>query len=298
MVQTIEETTSGAIYLGDGRTRFRIWAPRRRRVHVHLVSPEDRTVRLKAGEHGYYEAVVEGVSPGAEYLYRLDGQFERPDPASRCQPQGVHGASQVVDPQFDWSDGDWRGRPLVEFIIYELHVGTFSEEGTFDGVVRHLDELVDLGVTAIELMPVAAFPGTRNWGYDGVYPFAVQESYAGPQGLKRLVDECHRRGLAVVLDVVYNHLGPEGNYLAEYAPYFTGKYKTAWGEAINFDGPESREVRRFFIANALRWISEFHIDALRLDAVHAIYDESAEHFLKELTIAVHQRACALVGPRM
>jgi maltooligosyltrehalose trehalohydrolase len=294
----IEEATSGAIYLGDGRTRFRIWAPSRRRVQVHLVSPQDRTVRLKEAEHGYYEAVVEDVQPGARYFYRLDAQLERPDPASRCQPDGVHGPSEVVSTQFEWSDQDWRGRPLAEYILYELHVGTFSQEGTFDGVVQKLDGLVDLGVTAVELMPLAAFPGTRNWGYDGVYPFAVQLSYGGREGLKRLVNECHRRGLAVVLDVVYNHLGPEGNYFADYGPYFTRKYATAWGEAINFDGPESREVRRFFVAHALSWITEFHFDALRLDAVHAIYDESAEHFLKELAIAVHQRASTIGRPAL
>jgi maltooligosyltrehalose trehalohydrolase len=287
----VEETTSGANYLGDGRTRFRIWAPRRRRLQVHIVSPRDQTVRLKEVGDGYFEAEVNDLHPGALYFYRLDMAVERPDPASRLQPQGVHGPSQVVGTEFAWGDQEWRGRSLAEYIIYEAHVGTLSEEGTFDGAARRLDHLLELGVTAIELMPVAAFSGTRNWGYDGVYPFAVQHNYGGPEGFKRLIDECHRRGLAVVLDVVYNHLGPEGNYFAEYGPYFTRKYSTAWGEAINFDGPESREVRRFFIANALRWISEFHIDALRLDAVHAIYDESAEHFLKELAIAVHQRSC-------
>jgi maltooligosyltrehalose trehalohydrolase len=292
----IDDTTSGVAYLGDGRARFRIWAPRRRRVQLHLVAPQERTVRLKEAGDGYYEAEIADVFPGALYFYRLDMAVERPDPASRLQPQGVHGPSQVVSSEFHWSDAEWRGRPLAEFVIYELHVGTFTAEGTFAGVAAALDHLLDLGVTAVELMPVAAFPGTRNWGYDGVYPFAVQDNYGGPEGLKRLVNECHRRGLAVVLDVVYNHLGPEGNYLAEYGPYFTRKYATAWGEAINFDGPQSREVRRFFIANALRWIGEFHIDALRLDAVHAIYDESAEHFLKELTMAVHQRAEALGRP--
>jgi maltooligosyltrehalose trehalohydrolase len=292
----VEETTSGVTYLGNGRCSFRIWAPRRRRLQVHIVGPRDQTVQLKEVGDGYFEAEVGDAQPGALYFYRLDMVIERPDPASRLQPQGVHGPSQVVSADFTWRDQDWRGRPLAEYILYELHVGTFSYEGTFDGVVPHLDRLVDLGITAVELMPVAAFAGTRNWGYDGVYPFAVQHNYGGPAGLKRLVDECHRRGLAVVLDVIYNHLGPEGNYLADYGPYFTRKYSTAWGEAINFDGPESREVRRFFIANALRWITEFHIDSLRLDAIHAIYDESAEHFLKELAIAVHQRVHTLGRP--
>ncbi len=292
----VEETTSGADYLGDGRTRFRIWAPRRKRVQVHIVHPRDRTVRLKDVGDGYYEAEIDDVHPGALYFYRLDMSIERPDPASRLQPQGVHGPSQVVSADFIWSDDEWRGKPWPEYLLYELHVGTFSREGTFDGVVASLDRLVDLGITAVEIMPVAAFPGTRNWGYDGVYPFAVQQNYGGTEGLKRLVNECHRRDLSVVLDVVYNHLGPEGNYLAEYGPYFTHKYSTAWGQAINFDGPGSREVRRYFIANALRWITEFHLDALRLDAIHAIYDESAEHFLKELAIAVHQRAHTLGRP--
>jgi maltooligosyltrehalose trehalohydrolase len=286
----VEEATSGAIYLGERRARFRIWAPGRRRVGVHVVAPDDRLVRMEEVGDGYFEAVVDGVEPGARYFYRLDNQMERPDPASRFQPDGVHAASEIVDSRFSWTDDAWRGRPLAEYLFYELHVGTFTPSGTFGGVTQRLDDLVKLGVTAIELMPVAACPGTRNWGYDGVYPFAVQKNYGGPSELKRLIDECHRRGLAVVLDVVYNHLGPEGNYLAEYGPYFTNKYTTGWGEAINFDGHESREVRRFFIANALYWITEFHIDALRLDAVHAIYDASAEHFLKELAIAVHQRA--------
>jgi maltooligosyltrehalose trehalohydrolase len=292
----VEATTSGATYLGDGRTRFRIWAPRRRRVQVHIIAPREQTVRLKEAGDGYYETEVADVHPGALYYYRLDMAIERPDPASRLQPQGVHGPSQVVRADFAWENEGWRGRPLSEYIIYETHVGTVSREGTFDGVIAQLDRLLELGITAIEIMPVAAFPGTRNWGYDGVYPFAVQHNYGGPEGLKRLVNACHSRGLAVVLDVVYNHLGPEGNYLAEYGPYFTHKYSTAWGQAINFDGPGSREVRRYFIANALRWITEFHMDGLRLDAIHAIYDESAEHFLKELAIAVHQRAHTLGRP--
>ena len=243
---------------------------------------------LKRGERGYFSAVVAGVEPGSHYFYRLNGQQDFPDPASRFQPQGVHGPSQVAEPGFSWGDGHWSGLPLNDYVIYELHVGTFTPEGTFDAIIPHLDELKNLGITALELMPVAQFPGGRNWGYDGVYPFAVQNSYGGPYGLKRLVDACHQRGLAVVLDVVYNHLGPEGNYLANYGPYFTQRYHTPWGPALNFDGPDSDEVRRFFIDNALFWISEYHIDALRLDALDAIVDLSPLPFVAELAATVRR----------
>jgi maltooligosyltrehalose trehalohydrolase len=242
---------------------------------------------------GYYEVIVADVEPGALYRYRLDGALERPDPASQCQPQDVHGPSQVVDARFDWADGAWCGLPLRDYIIYELHVGTFTTEGTFEAIIPRLAELKALGITALELMPIAQFPGGRNWGYDGVYPFAVQHSYGGATGLQQLVQACHRQGLAVVLDVVYNHLGPDGNYLADYGPYFTERYKTPWGAALNFDGPHSDEARRFFIENALYWVTVFHIDALRLDAVHAIVDHSARPFLEELELALQARAEAL-----
>jgi maltooligosyltrehalose trehalohydrolase len=234
--------------------------------------------------------VAEEVEPGSLYLYRLNGMKERPDPASRFQPQGVHGPSQVSNPYFPWEDRGWLGIPLQDHILYELHVATFTPEGTFESIVPHLDELRDLGITAVELMPVAQFPGDRNWGYDGAYPFAVQNSYGGPRGLKKLVNACHQQGLSIILDVVYNHLGPEGNYLRDFGPYFTDRYKTPWGEAINFDGPYSDEVRRFFIENALYWITEFHFDGLRLDALHAIVDQSAYPFIQELAEVVHQRA--------
>ncbi len=280
----------GATCLERQRVLFCVWAPRAESVEVHLFAPEDRIVPMERDEQGYFQSIVEDVPAGATYLYRLDGQRERPDPASRFQPQGVHGPSQVVDPGFAWEDGSWSGIPLHQYIFYELHVGTFTQEGTFDSVIRQLDHLRELGVTAVELMPVAQFPGERNWGYDGVQLFAVQNSYGGPAGLKRLVNACHSRGLAVVLDVVYNHLGPEGNYLAEYGHYFTDRYRTPWGPAINFDGPHSDEVREFFLANALYWVTEFHIDALRLDAVHAICDASAHPFLEDLAEAVHERA--------
>jgi maltooligosyltrehalose trehalohydrolase len=278
----------GAAYLGEGRCRFCVWAPLAARLDVHIVAPEERTIPLEKQERGYYQATVDGIRPGSRYFYRLDGGKERPDPASCCQPQGVHGPSEIVDPDFDWDGDQWSRIPLQDYILYEIHVGTFTPDGTFDAIISRLDSLKDLGVTAIELMPVAQFPGNRNWGYDGAFPFAVQNSYGGPDGLKRLVRACHRHELAVVLDVVYNHLGPEGNYFADFAPYFTERHKTPWGAAVNFDGPDSDEVRRYFIENALYWIREFHMDALRLDAVHAIFDFSARTFLEDLADAVHQ----------
>jgi maltooligosyltrehalose trehalohydrolase len=284
------EARLGATYLGGGRCRFIVWAPSTQKVDLHLLAPQKRLLPLERDEQGYYQALAEGVEPGSLYLYRLDGEKERPDPASRSQPQGVHGPSQVVDPFFPWEDGCWFGLPLQDHIIYELHVGTFTPEGTFDAVIPLLDELKELGITALELMPVAQFPGSRNWGYDGVYPFAVQNSYGGPEGLKQLVDACHQRELAVVLDVVYNHLGPEGNHLGDFGPYFTERYRTPWGAALNFDGPDSDEVRRFFIENALHWITESHIDALRLDALHAILDISPQPFVEELSASVHAQA--------
>jgi maltooligosyltrehalose trehalohydrolase len=283
------EITLGAIYLGGGRCRFRTWAPSARKVDVHITIPEERVIELEE-KRGYHEATAEGVEPGSLYTYRLDGRVERPDPASRSQAQGVHGPSRVIDPDFPWEDHCWFGLPLKDYLLYELHVGTFAPEGTFEAIIPHLDELKKLGITAVEIMPVAQFPGNRNWGYDGVYPFAVQDSYGGPTGLKRLIDACHRKGLAVVLDVVYNHLGPEGNYLRDFGPYFTDRYRTPWGESLNFDGPYNDEVRRFFIENALYWVTEFHLDALRLDAIHAILDFSAVPFLEELALTIREQA--------
>lgn len=280
----------GSTYLGGERWMFRVWAPFASIVEVHVVSPHDRMIPLKRDSEGFHSGLLEDLPLGARYYFRLDGRIEPPDPASRFQPDGVHGPSQLVDPEFPWGDHSWHGLPLKSYILYELHVGTFTPEGTFDAVIPHLDMLRDLGITAVELMPVAQFPGERNWGYDGVYPFAVQNSYGGPEGLKRLINACHLEGLAVVLDVVYNHLGPEGNYLAEYGPYFTDRYRTLWGPAINFDGPESDHVRRFFIENALFWVTEIHVDALRIDAVHGIFDFSAVHFLDDLSRAIHHRA--------
>lgn len=239
-------------------------------------------------ERGYYEAIVDTASE-LEYSYLLDGKASRPDPASRHQPYGVHGRSRVVLPSSGgWHDGSWNGVPQTDLVIYELHVGTFSREGTFQGVIHYLDYLKELGITAIELMPVAQFPGTRNWGYDGVDLFAPQNSYGGPEGLKELVDRCHQKGIAAILDVVYNHVGPEGNYLPEFGPYFSYKYKTPWGAAINYDESGSDEVRAFVVQNACFWIQQYHFDGLRLDAVDRIFDYSPKNVLLEISEAVHE----------
>ena len=287
---TARDEALGGVLVGENACSFLVWAPRARSVEVCIVEPRERAVPMQVAGRGYFHAVVEGISAGALYRYRLDGEKERPDPASRYQPRGVHGPSQIIDSSFKWNDSRWRGIALEKYVFYELHVGTFTPEGTFDAIVPRLAALKDLGVTAIELMPVAQFPGERNCGYDGVYPYAVQASYGGPLGLKRLVDACHQHGIAVALDVVYNHLGPEGNYLADFAPYFTDLYKTPWGQAINFDDAESDEVRRYFTDNALQWVTDYHVDALRLDAIHAIVDPSARTSLEELSSAVHAKA--------
>ena len=279
----------GANVGSDGATQFRVWAPKAQTVAVHLVSGNATgTVPLLEEDNGYFSRSIPNVGDGDRYFYQLDSGPLRSDPVSRFQPDGVHGSSQVVAPRiFDWQDGGWGGIPLERYVIYELHVGTFSREGTFEGAIPNLEYLLGLGITAIELMPVSQFPGSRNWGYDGVSLFAPQNSYGGPGELRRLVSACHRLGLAVILDVVYNHFGPEGNHLGEFGGYFTDKYHTPWGKAMNFDGPDSDRVREFFIGNALYWIEEFHMDALRLDAVDWILDQSARHFLRELAEAVH-----------
>jgi len=273
----------GAQLVDSGRTRFRLWAPTAKSVELVLPDAARAPLALASDKDGWYELVTE-APPGTRYRYRIDGELEVPDPASRYNPEDVHGASVVVDPgAYEWDDGAWRGRPWSEAIVYELHVGTFSPDGTFAGVERRLDYLAQLGVTAIELMPLADFPGKRNWGYDGVLQFAPDASYGTPEDLKRLVAAAHRRGLMMFLDVVYNHFGPEGNYLHAYArSFFTGRHKTDWGDAINFDGEGARPVREFFMHNALYWLEEFHFDGLRFDAVHAIVDDSKPHILVEL----------------
>ena len=270
----------GATPLDASTTRFVVWAPHHERVRLRLLGPE-RIIELEAGLDGYHSTTAKcGV--GTCYYYLLGGK-QYADPASRSQPEGVHGPSEVVDlGAYEFADSSYRPRPLWDHVIYELHVGTFSAEGTFEAVVAELDDLAELGVSAIEIMPVAQFPGRRNWGYDGVFPFAVQNSYGGYAGLQRLVDACHARHLAVMVDVVYNHLGPEGNVLGEYGPYFTDRYATPWGKAVNFDGPGSDQVRSYFIENARQWFRDFHVDALRLDAVHEIIDRNATTFLEEL----------------
>ncbi len=287
----------GATALPNGECRFLVWAPSCQSVDIHFVSSPDRLIRMEPDGRGYFQALVPQVSPGTTYFYRLNGSQDRPDPASRYQPQGVHGPSEVVGiHDFSWTDGGWHGLPLEECVFYELHVGTFTQEGTFSAVINELDRIADLGISMIELMPIAQFPGGRNWGYDGVYPCATQNTYGTPRDLQQLVDAAHSRKLGVALDVVYNHLGPEGNYLGDFGPYFTDHYRTPWGAALNFDGPQSDEVRRFFIESALSWVEDFHIDALRLDAVHSIYDASALPFLAELSDRVSWVAKQLNRP--
>jgi maltooligosyltrehalose trehalohydrolase len=277
------ENELGAVYIEGQGCHFRVWAPSVDKLEVHLISPQETGMPLEKDDKGYYSGLIKNIKIGSKYRYRLNGKEEFPDPASRFQPEGVHGASQVVNRDFPWEDGSWSGISLEDYITYELHTGCFTEEGTFQAIIPLLTQLKELGITAVEIMPVAQFPGERNWGYDGVFPFAVQNSYGGPAGLKQLVNACHKQGLAVILDVVYNHIGPEGNYFEKYGPYFTDRYKTPWGKSINFDGAYSDEVRRYFIQNAVYWLTEFHIDALRLDALHAILDMSARPFLAELS---------------
>ncbi len=278
----------GAYMVDDDTCVFTVWAPFAQEVTVNLLPRHDRTVTLLRDSRGYHSATIASVPAGTRYFYSLDGKTQLPDPASRYQPEGVHGPSEVCSRDFAWTDDSWRGIPQRDYVLYELHVGTFTAEGTFDAIIPRLPQLRDLGITALELMPVAQFPGERNWGYDGSYPYAVQNSYGGPEALKRLINACHKAGMCAVLDVVYNHFGPEGNYVGEYGPYFTDKYHTPWGKAMNFDGPGSDEVRCYFIQNALYWLMEFHFDALRLDALHAILDTSAKPFLAELVDFVEE----------
>jgi len=273
--------------------RFRLWAPGSERVALCVAQHDparrdlgqhERVLPMEACGDGWFERIALDTSAGARYRFEVDGGLRVPDPASRFNPDDVHGASEVIDPaDFDWQDVSWRGRSWEEAVIYELHVGTFSPEGTFAGVIERLDYLAELGVTALELMPVADFPGARNWGYDGVLPYAPDSRYGRPNDLKALIQAAHAKGLMVLLDVVYNHFGPEGNYLYVYAKkFFTERHHTPWGAAINYDGPGSRDVREFFIHNALYWLHEYHFDGLRLDAVHAIVDDSEPHILTEL----------------
>ncbi|HEU4469838.1 MAG TPA: malto-oligosyltrehalose trehalohydrolase [Flavisolibacter sp.] len=284
----------GVYFTGDGKAGITLWSPDA--TSIELCCNGERQLLEKAGM-GYWTGSSDKLKAGDRYTFRIDGDKELPDPASLSQPDGVHGPSQAVDAGiYRWTDEGWNNPALQDYILYELHTGCFSDSGDFGGIEARLPYLKSLGINAIEIMPVAQFPGSRNWGYDGVYPFAVQDSYGGAKGLQQLVDACHRQGIAVVLDVVYNHLGPEGNYLGAYGPYTTDKYKTPWGGAINFDDAWCDGVRRYFIENALMWFRDFHIDALRLDAVHAIKDFSPRHILEE--IRLHTDALmALTGRR-
>jgi maltooligosyltrehalose trehalohydrolase len=276
--------------------RFSVWAPRAREgVEVELGG---QRWALERGPGDFWFRDVPDVAAGTQYAFVVDGGRPLPDPRSLSQPRGVHGPSEVIDlGAFPWTDQGWRGFHLPGSVLYELHVGTFSPSGTFDGVIERLDHLVELGVDAIELMPVVEFPGARGWGYDGVDLFAPHHAYGGPAGLMRLIDACHARGLGVVIDVVYNHLGPSGNYLAQFGPYFSERHHTNWGPAVNLDGAHSDQVRRFFLDNATLWLRDYHADGLRLDAVHALVDDSAIHFLEELSEEVKDLSAA-VGRRL
>ena len=266
--------------------RFEVWAPGAARVEVAVGGGLQA---LGSRDQGWWSGAVAAAGPGDDYRFVLDGGEPLPDPRSHWQPAGVGGPSRIVDhAAFGWTDAAWRGVHLPAAVFYELHVGTFTTAGTFDGAIEHLDHLVALGVDLVELMPVAEFPGERGWGYDGVFTWAPQSTYGGPDGLKRLVDACHGRGLGVVLDVVMNHMGPSGNVLARYGPYFTDRHRTPWGEAVNFDGADSGPVRRYFLDACRHWLEDYHLDGLRLDAVHAIVDQSAVHLLEELAADVDE----------
>ncbi len=268
---------TGAYYIDGNQTCiFSAWAPEKKKMTLHLTHPVKQQVEMRKDEWGYFKAELKGILPGTRYLFSPEGKTALPDPASHSQPEGVHGPSEVIDHgAFNWTDNDWKGIPFNHLILYELHTGTFTADGTFAAIIPLLDELADTGINAIELMPVSQFPGKRNWGYDGVYPYSVQNSYGGPDGLKQLVNACHQKGIAVFLDVVYNHLGPEGNYFPEFGPWFTDIYYTPWGNAFNFDRDWSDGVREYFSDNPLHWFQNYHIDGLRFDAIHAIYDSGA-----------------------
>lgn len=267
-------------------TAIHVWAPDAAKVEILL---REQRHALTAGEMGWWTLAGPQPHHGDDYCFFLDDQGPYPDPRSPWQPAGVHGPSRWIDHrQHRWQDDGWQPPPLAGAVIYELHIGTFTAEGTFDAAIQRLDALVELGITHVELMPVASFAGARGWGYDGVALYAPHHPYGGPEGLKRLVEACHRRGLAVLLDVVYNHLGPSGNYLGRYGPYFTDRYTTPWGDAVNLDGPHSDTVRRFFIDNALMWLRDYHMDGLRIDAIHAFADNSATHLLEQLADAVRR----------
>jgi maltooligosyltrehalose trehalohydrolase len=278
----------GCFETGENEMDFVVWAPGHKKMELKILASDASPQRMVQDEWGYWKITLPGLTAGTRYVYLLEDGSEQADPASVSQPEGVHGPSEVVNRSFDWTDETWKGLAIEDLIIYELHTGTFTKEGTFKGIEKKLDYLKALGINAIEIMPVAEFSGTRNWGYDGVFPFAIHRTYGKMDDLKALVDAAHKKEIAVLLDVVYNHMGPEGSCLKAFTPdYFSDKYHTPWGDALNFDGPNSDGVRNYFIQNALMWLDEFHIDGLRMDAVHALYDQSAFHIMEEFKTAVN-----------
>jgi maltooligosyltrehalose trehalohydrolase len=282
-VATKNQTLSYGATLRGEEAEFRVWAPVPKEITLRLTREGAGPQNIPMRRDGDDFVAIATAAAGNRYAYLLDGRPPIPDPVSRFLPGGVHGPSEIVDPAaFEWSDDGWRGLALRDYVIYELHVGTFTPEGTFDSAIAKLEYLRQLGITVVEVMPVSAFPGVRNWGYDGVSPYAVQASYGGPDAFRRFIDAAHRSGLAVILDVVYNHLGPEGNYLRNFGPYFTAHHKTPWGEAVNYDAAGCEHVRRYVVENALYWIREYHLDGLRLDAVQTIKDDSPKHILAEI----------------
>jgi maltooligosyltrehalose trehalohydrolase len=270
------------------QTTFCVWAPEKKAISLRIVHPGEMHIDMQRSSDGYFESVIPNLPVGSKYFFKVEEQ-EFADPVSYSQPEGVFGPSQVEDhAAFMWTDKQWHGIPLRDMILYEIHVGTFTPDGTFDAIINRLDDLIGTGINAIELMPVSQFSGRKNWGYDGVFPYAVQNSYGGPDGLKRLVDACHQKGIAVFLDVVYNHIGPEGSVLKNFGPYFTDKHKIPWGDAVNFDGAWCDGVREYFVGNAMYWFEHFHIDGLRLDAIHTMYDDSAVSFWELLSNATRE----------
>lgn len=284
----------GVNFRKNGMADIVLWSPKAASAAIHNLT-SGQTFHLEKQEMGYWNFATTGLQKGDRYKFSIDNMDAFPDPASLSQPDGVHEPSAAIDIiNYQWSDSDWKNIPLEQYIAYELHTGTFSPQQNFQGVTGKLDYLSELGINAIEIMPVAQFPGSRNWGYDGVYPFAVQNSYGGAAALQQLVDACHQKNIAVILDVIYNHIGPEGNYLSAFGPYFTDKYSTPWGKAINYDDAWCDGVRDYVVENVLMWFRDFHIDALRLDAVHAIKDFSAIHIAKEIKEEVNN-LMALTG---
>jgi maltooligosyltrehalose trehalohydrolase len=276
------------VFSDNNTCEFRIWAPKAKSLHL-LIEGHSKPIPMNRQNYGYWSNRLEDISPGVRYKYQINHAESYPDPASLSQPDGVHGSSEAIDLKaFEWTDDHWKGIPLMDMIQYELHPGTFTPEGNFNGVKSKIKYLKHLGVNAIELTPVAQFSGHRNWGYDGVYLYAVQNTYGGAIGLMQLVDECHKNEMAVILDVVYNHFGPEGNYSSMFGHYFSERYFTPWGQPVNFDGAHSDAVRNFVVQNALMWCRDFHIDGLRLDAIHAIYDFSAKHIMQELAESIEE----------